>query len=167
MEIYSFITSILTIVCGGGWFINWRAKKRKENGEATQAEADGWAKQQAVYQKTIEDLDSVCEKIRESRDRLHDYNETLRKENEVMRVKYEESLKKYSEIETRMNDMDLQYKRDISRIGRRIDVLSPFLCGVAGCLHRKKVSLMENIDDNSFATSEERINNIEPSNDAI
>lgn len=55
-----------------------------------------------------------------------------------------------------MTNLDLQYKRDISRLGRRIDVLSPFLCGVAGCMHRKKVSLMENIDDNSFATEEER-----------
>ena len=54
--------------------------------------------------------------------------------------------------------MDLSYKRDISRLGRRIDVLSPFLCGVAGCMHRKKVSLMENIDDNSFESEDEIIN---------
>ena len=54
--------------------------------------------------------------------------------------------------------MDLNYKRDISRLGRRIDVLSPFLCGVAGCMHRKKVSLMENIDDNSFESEDEIIN---------
>ena len=53
--------------------------------------------------------------------------------------------------------MDLSYKRDISRLGRRIDVLSPFLCGVAGCMHRKKVSLMENIDDNSFEREDEII----------
>ena len=67
------------------------------------------------------------------------------------------------EIEEKMTKMDLNYKRDISRLGRRIDVLSPFLCGVAGCMHRKKVSLMENIDDNSYATEDEleKANNVE------
>jgi hypothetical protein len=62
---------------------------------------------------------------------------------------------KYIEIEEKMTKMDLNYKRDISRLGRRIDVLSPFLCGVAGCMHRKKVSLMENIDDNSFSSTQD------------
>jgi hypothetical protein len=57
-----------------------------------------------------------------------------------------------------MTNLDLQYKRDISRLGRRLDCLSPFLCGVAGCLHRTKVSLMEEIDDNSFATIDSREN---------
>ena len=62
---------------------------------------------------------------------------------------------KYTELEERMTQMDLRYKQDISRLGRRIDVLSPFLCGVAGCMHRKKVSLMENIDDNSFDSTQD------------
>ena len=66
--------------------------------------------------------------------------------------------KKYTELDERMTRLDLQYKRDISRLGRRIDVLSPFLCGVAGCMNRKKVSMIENIDDNSFATCDDKEN---------
>ena len=67
-------------------------------------------------------------------------------------------------LDERMTRLDLQYKRDISRLGRRIDVLSPFLCGVAGCMHRKKVSMIENIDDNRFATCDDK-ENIEQKND--
>ena len=96
MEVYSIINTLVTIFFGGGWFLHWRASRRKANKE---------------LQGQVKELDE------------------------------------------RMTNLDLQYKRDISRLGRRIDVLSPFLCGVAGCMHRKKVSLMENIDDNSFAAS--------------
>ena len=39
--------------------------------------------------------------------------------------------------------MEIAYKKDIARLGRRLDCLSPFLCGVAGCLHRKRVNMMD------------------------
>ena len=136
MEIYSIINTLVTIFLGGGWFVYYRANKRKANGEASQAEAEGWLKQQEVYQKTIDDLDGVCQKIRESRDRLFDYNEKLSKENEEMRKENEEFRKKYAQLDERMSRIDIEHKKEIARLGRRVDVLSPFLCGVAGCMLR-------------------------------
>ena len=49
-----------------------------------------------------------------------------------------------------MNEMEMKYKKDFSRLGRRVEALSPFLCGRAGCVNRTKVSLMEDISDESF-----------------
>ena len=48
MDIYNIITTALTLITGGGWFIYYKANQRKAEGEATVAEADGWKAQQDV-----------------------------------------------------------------------------------------------------------------------
>lgn len=150
-EIYSIINTFVTLFLGGGWFLHWRASRRKANGEAKQTEAQANKEAQEYYNTTLADVNKTLEEVRAERDHYKDERNEERKTNHELR-------QKYIEIEDRMNQMDLSYKRDISRLGRRIDVLSPFLCGVAGCMHRKKVSLMENIDDNSFESEDEIIN---------
>jgi hypothetical protein len=142
MEIYNTINTLVTVFLGGGWFLHWRASRRKANGEAKQTEAQANKEAQEYYNTTLADVNRTLNEVRAERDQYKDERDDLRKGNHEMRTKY-------IELEEKMTKMDLNYKRDISRLGRRIDVLSPFLCGVAGCLHRKKVSLMENIDDNS------------------
>ncbi len=112
-EIYSIISTIITVLLGGGWFINWRANKRKTNGEATQAEADGWAKQQEVYQKTIADLERSCEFIRNDRNMLREENTNLHKENVALH-------EKINEMEGKMFEM----QREISRLGRQVAALN-------------------------------------------
>ena len=149
-EIYSIINTFVTLFLGGGWFLHWRASRRKANGEAKQTEAQANKEAQEYYNTTLADVNNTLAEVRAERDHYRDERNEERKSNHELR-------QKYIEIEERMNQMDLSYKRDISRLGRRIDVLSPFLCGVAGCMHRKKVSLMENIDDNSFESEDEII----------
>ena len=149
-EIDSIINTFVTVFLGGGWFLHWRASRRKANGEAKQTEAQANKEAQEYYNTTLADVNKTLAEVRAERDHYRDERNEERKSNHELR-------QKYIEIEERMNQMDLSYKRDISRLGRRIDVLSPFLCGVAGCMHRKKVSLMENIDDNSFESEDEII----------
>lgn len=148
MEIYNIINTLVTVFLGGGWFLHWRASRRKANGEAKQTEAQANKEAQEYYNTTLADVNRTLNEVRAERDHYKDERNELRKENHDMRTKY-------IEIEEKMTKIDLNYKRDISRLGRRIDVLSPFLCGVAGCMHRKKVSLMENIDDNSFSSTQD------------
>lgn len=159
MEIYSIISTIITLVLGGGWFTHYRSYKRQEDakakqeeGNAKQIEADAFKSMQDAYQQMHEDVLNRLKEVCDERDHYKDERDEERKANRELR-------QKYTELDERMTQMDLQYKRDISRIGRRIDVLSPFLCAVAGCIHRKKVTLTDNIDDNSFATEDEILNN--------
>lgn len=148
MEIYNIINTLVTVFLGGGWFLHWRASRRKANGEANQVEADAFKSMQDAYQQMHNDLLKRLDEVCGERDHYKDERDEERKINREMRTKY-------TELEERMTKMDLQYKRDISRLGRRLDCLSPFLCSVAGCMHRKKVSLMENIDDNSFSSTQD------------
>lgn len=139
-EFLNWILGILTIIAGGGWFINWRANKRKSNGEATQSEAEGWKAMQDLYQQTIEDFKVYSEDMRTER-------AVLKKENSEMREKY----KAY-------DDEILEMKKQLARQERKIEAITPFLCSVVGCLNRRKVNLTENIDDDSFITEEDRNN---------
>ena len=148
MEIYNIINTLVTVFLGGGWFLHWRASRRKANGEAKQTEAQANKEAQEYYNTTLADVNRTLNEVRAERDHYKDERNELRKENHEMRTKY-------IEIEEKMTKMDLNYKRDISRLGRRIDVLSPFLCSIAGCMNRRKVSLMENIDDNSFSSTQD------------
>lgn len=138
MDIYSIINTIVTIFLGGGWFIYYRANKQKAQGEATQAEAEGWKGMQELYQKTIADFDGYCEDMRKER-------KVLKDENSEMRERYK-----------KMDDEILSLKRKISRQGRKIEALSPFLCNVVGCMNRKRVNIgsMQG-DENENETDED------------
>lgn len=141
MDIYSIINTIVTVFLGGGWFIYYRANKQKAQGEATQAEAEGWKGMQELYQKTIADFDGYCEDMRKERS-------VLKTENSEMREKYK-----------KMDDEILALKRQISRQGRKIEALSPFLCNVVGCLNRKRVNIGAiQSDDDGGSTIEDNIN---------
>ena len=133
MDIYSIINTIVSIFLGGGWFIYYRANKHKAEGEAVQSEAQGWKGMQELYQKTIADFDGYCEDMRKERS-------VLKTENNEMREKYK-----------KMDDEILVLKRQISRQGRKIEALSPFLCNVVGCLNRKRVNIgaIQSDDENS------------------
>jgi hypothetical protein len=155
MEIYSSIITLLTLILGGGWFVHYRAHKRQEEAKATQEEeiaeqqkADAFKLVQDVYQQAMTDMNNILMEVRSDRDRYHDQRDNVIKENEEMR-------KKYIAIEERMTAMDIKYKKDISRLNRRIDVLSPFLCGVVGCMKRTQVNLADTIDESNLATHNE------------
>lgn len=106
MEWYTIVSSIVTIILGGGWFVYYRANKMKAYGEA-------WESQQRVYQNTIADLEKSCEFIRNDRDLLRKENEELRKENKELRDKI-----------NHLEGVILEIRKDMARQGRRIESLS-------------------------------------------
>lgn len=127
-----FILAIATLVLGTGWLFTYRAYKRKANGEAAQSEAEGWKAMQDVYQQTIADLKAYAEDVRKDRNHLLEDRDKYREENEEMR-------EKINKLDEEISDL----KKDLARQGRKIEALTPFLCGVVGCMNRSKVDLHE------------------------
>ena len=107
-----FILAIITLLATGGWFVTYRAYRRKANGEATQSEAEGWKSQQEVYQRTIADMRGTCDYISKDRDALRLENTELKEENQQLRDKIKE-------LEGVISDI----KKEMSRQGRRIEAL--------------------------------------------
>ena len=135
MEIYGIITTVLSLFFAGGWWLNWRASRRKMEGEAKQQEAQANKEAQEYYNSTLADVNNTLKEVRAERDHYKDDRNALRQENETM-------MAKYRELQNRLAEMDAEYKREIARLGRRLDCLSPLLCGEDNCPRRKKVSLI-------------------------
>lgn len=136
MEVYSIINTMVTIFLGGGWFLHWRASRRKANGEAKQTEAQANKEAQEYYNTTLADVNRTLNEVREERDNYKEERNASRKENENLEEKYNELQRKLVEIE-------LEYKREIARLGRRLDCISPLLCGDGSCLRRKRVNVID------------------------
>ena len=113
MEWLEFILAIVTLIAGGGWFVTYKAYKKGQMGEAIEKEAEGWLKQQELYQRTIDDLKESCEYIKQDRNLLREENDRLRKENNELREK----------INT-MDDQIFELKKESARLGRRVESLS-------------------------------------------
>ena len=129
MDWFGLITTITTLICGGGWFINYRAKKM-------QAEADGWKAQQEVYQRTIEDLEHSCAYIRDDRNLLREENKKLNEENNRLRDKYNE-----------LEEQIMSLRRDLARQEKKLESIFPFACGVAGCANRTRVEIKDDFKE--------------------
>lgn len=110
------VMPVITLICGGGWFINYQAKK-------VHAEAEGWKGMQDLYQQTINDF-----KV---------YSEDMRTERQVLKTENAELRERYKRIDDEM----INIKRQLARQGRKLEAISPFLCSVVGCSKRKKVDI--------------------------
>lgn len=113
MDLYNYISMILNLVLGGGWFVYYKSNKKIKEGEATQSQAEGWIKQQQAYHNTIDELKATCEFIANDRNLLREENTKLRKENDELR-----------ETIGDMQNTIMDLKKSVSRLGRRIEALT-------------------------------------------
>lgn len=142
-ELLNYLLSFASLILGTGWLFTYRASKRKANGEATQAEADGWKAQQDVYQQTIEDLKESCEYIKQDRNLLREENTALRVETEEWRNKYRELEEQFVEFKKQqINEMNTM-RAELAKMGRKLEGVLPFTCGLAGCAKRTRVEIQD------------------------
>ncbi len=151
MEIYTIINSALTLICGGGWFINWRAKKRKESAEARQTELNATITEQDMYQQMLKDVE--------------EHNERLRRFNAEVSEECEQLRKRVSENETKLREQDNMIReqekkltaqeKKMALLEHRLELMTDMMCGKANCMQRTKVFLSP-IDDDSFTTRKDK-----------
>lgn len=146
MSWMEFVLGLLTLILGTGWLFTWRAHKKKNMGEAVQEEAKGWQEQQNTYRKTIEDLNGICDRIREDRDRVYEEKERQRKENEELRQNYAKMQKEIESMRENHTKQIADLRNGQARLGAKLSTISPFLCGRVGCLGRVKVTLDDNLE---------------------
>lgn len=146
MSWMEFVLGLLTLILGTGWLFTWRAHKKKNMGEAVQEEAKGWQEQQNTYRKTIEDLNGICDRIREDRDRVYEEKERQRKENEELRQNYAKMQKEIENMKENHTKQITDLRNGQARLGAKLSTISPFLCGRVGCLGRVKVTLDDNLE---------------------
>lgn len=124
------IISILTLLTGGGCgaFFTWKYVKREARAKAIGAEADAAKEVQDVYQQLITDVKADREEQKAyiselKEDRLH-----LRKERDELR-------KRQDTLEEDVR----QLRSEVSRNGRMVEAMRPFMCGRSKCADRVPV----------------------------
>ena len=151
MEIYTIINSALTLICGGGWFVNWRAKKRKESAEARQTELNATITEQDMYQEMLKDVEDHNERLRR-------FNKEIREECEQLRKRIAENENKIREQDDKMREQEKKLtaqENKMASLEKRLELVTEMMCGKANCMQRTKVFLSP-IDDDSFTTGKDK-----------
>ena len=159
MEIFDSLTNILSLLFGGSLIsvITWKFARRKAAAEAKQAEAaarqaeaeakkaeaEALLEKQNYYQQMAEDL---------SKDR--DYYKQDRDEQRERLDKLTRSMTEWKRLTDQTID-DL--RRQVSRNGRQLEAIRPFVCADLKCKKRVRVTTLENVE-----TKEEVGNEIDP-----
>ena len=151
MEIYTIITTILTLICSGGWFVNWKAKKRKESAEARQTELNATITEQDMYQQMLQDIEGHNERLRR-------YNSEISDECEQLRRRVAENENKIREQDEKIKEYDVKLAAQdnkIESLEHRLELVTEMMCGKSNCQQRTKVFLSP-IDDDSFTTRKDK-----------
>ena len=151
MDIYTAATTILSLICGGGWFINWKAKKRKESAEARQTELNATITEQDMYQQMLQDIESHNERLRR-------YNSEISDECEQLRRRVAENENKVREQDEKIREYDKKLTAQANKIEsleHRLELVTEMMCGKSNCQQRTKVFLSP-IDDDSFTTRKDK-----------
>lgn len=151
VDIYTFISTILTLICGGGWFVNWRAKKRKETAEARKTELDATITEQDMYQQMLKDIE-------EHNERLRRFNTEISEECEQLRKRVTENDTKLREQGNMIREQEKKLavqENKIASLEHRLELVTEMVCGRSNCMQRTKVFLSP-VDDDSFATRKDK-----------
>lgn len=145
------ITTILTLICGGGWFINWKAKKHKETQEARHTELEATKTEQDMYQEMLTD-------VKEHNDVLRRFNKEISEECEQLRKRVAENEKCIREQDDKIREYDKKITSQDNKIAsleKRLELVTEMMCGKSNCQQRTKVFLSL-IDDDSFTTRKDK-----------
>lgn len=147
MEIsYDTIISFITLLIGGGSLggvLVWQWTRRKAAAEAKSAEVDMAQKVQDTYQQILDDKQKevadnhrLIEELRQDRDHYKQDRNELREQLDKI-TKDVRAWKEQGDIERD------EMKRTIARLGRKVDSMTPLLCGRANCPDRVSVIISE------------------------
>jgi hypothetical protein len=139
---------------GGGAFFTWRYMRRKAKAEAQQAEVETAKDKQEYYQRIIEDV---------AKDR--DY---YKQERDEVRERMDKMAHSFMDWRLEADKDRMDMKLEIARLGRRVEVMAPFMCGDIQCKLRKRVVLSEDGEPKkALQKKAEQPKDIEPSNEDL
>ena len=139
---------------GGGCFFTWRYMRRKAKAEAVQAEVETAKDKQEYYRGIIDDVIKDRDYYKQERDEVRERMDKMA----------------HSFMDWRMEaDKDrCDMKMQIAKLGRKVEVMAPFLCGDLQCKLRKRVVLSDDGTFEDAKKSRKQPTDIEPlANDTL
>ncbi len=158
------IIEILGLILGGGGligfavgFATFKWQRMKARGEARQAELEATKTEQDTYQEIITDLKEHNDELRKYNSEQRDYTKQLEEERKQL-VRERNEWRKQQEL---YDEKISNNERQIARLGRRVDSLTPLICTVVDCPKRQR-NIIGAVSDESFDAQEEKKQEVEP-----
>ena len=131
---------------GGGAFFTWRYMRRKAKAEAMTAEVEAAKDKQEYYRGIIDDV---------AKDR--DY---YKQERDEVRERMDKMAHTFMDWRMEADKDRMDMKMQIAKLGRKVEVMAPFMCGDLQCKLRKRVVLSD--DGTVKPTKKKEAKEIEP-----
>ena len=146
MEItFDTIINILSLLVGGGGgaFFTWRWLRKKAKAEATEAEASAAKELQDMYQQMIADAKTDREDRKAQNDELRQERDHYKQDRNDMRERMEKLAHSFMDWRLEADNDRSKMKMEIARLGRKVEMMRPFMCGDLKCKTRQLVTISE------------------------
>lgn len=146
MEIsFDSLLSILGLFVGGsgGAFFMWKWQKRKAKAEAIAAEVDATKDMQDLYQQMLADANTYLNDAREKVEGLRQERDHYKQDRDELRDRVEKLQKSIFDWRDLSEKERSDMKRDIAKLGRKVEIMAPFMCGDLTCKLRQRVTISE------------------------
>lgn len=175
------LISIVTLLVGGtgiGGYLFYKQKKREEEAKARLAEAEAKLKEaeakqaevvavnnmQEAYEKMFTNVNAYLDDTKEKVEGMRQERDHYKQERNELREQVDKLTKLYYELKTEGEKERSDMKRDIARLGRKVEVMTPFMCGDLTCKIRQRVTISDDGTVKTAITKKEQ-KEIEPYND--
>jgi hypothetical protein len=128
---------------GGGAFFTWRFLRRKAKAEAVTAEIDATKDMQDMYQQMLEDAKKDREDRREQVEELRADRDHYKAERNELRERMEQLAHSFMDWRLEADNDRSKMKMDITKLGRKVETMAPFMCGNLQCKDRVRVVLQD------------------------
>lgn len=135
-------TEIIGLLLGGcslGSIFTIRYARRQALGEARSAENEATKAVQDIYQEMIEDFRRDREEQKTYLSELKEDRNHLRKDRDELRIENSTLRKGMKTLQDEVQEV----KNEQVRQGRKIEVITPFICGRTDCTERLRATIKE------------------------
>lgn len=160
------IISFIGLFLGGGAgaFFTWKWQQRKAKAEAENAEIDAAKELQGMYQTMLQDANTWLKDAHDKVEGLRTERDHYKKDRDELREKMEKLQKSVIEWKRLAEEDRSDMKMQIAKLGRKVELMAPFMCGDLSCKLRQRVVISE---DGVVKKPRPKKHEIEPNNDGI
>ena len=150
------LINVLSLLLGGGGgaFFVWRYQRKKAKAEAVQAEASAAKELQDMYQQMIQDAKTDREDRKAQNEELRQERDHYKQDRNELRDKMEKLTHSFMDWRIEADNDRSKMKMDIARLGRKVQMMAPFMCGDLTCKLRQRVVISDDGAVKSPTTAE-------------
>ena len=133
----------LFIGCGGGAFFTWRWQKKRAKAEAESAEVEAAKSLQDLYQQMLADSKTERDDRKQQIEELRGERDHYKEERNELRERMEKMARSFMDWRIEADNDRSEMKLSIAKLGRKVEMMAPFMCGDLSCKLRKRVVLSD------------------------